>query len=600
VANLKPFSSGSSPFTGRPDAPAGGVRSATGTANAGRLHFGPLGYWINDPAGLVYCDGVYHLFYQLNPHGRHWGNMHWGHAVSPDLLRWNHRPIAIPPHPELGMAFTGSVVVDTDNSSGLFPGDTNGFVAFLTTAKASTEHHHLVQTQSIAYSHDHGETWTWHPANPVIPNNGEHDFRDPKVFRHRETGYWIAAISRGGSIVFYRSRDLIRWRFTSVHELDYVPDVCECPDLLRFTEGGSGGEKDTWALMYALAHDSAGHGAGVRYVTGSFDGRRFHRDIYPERRVDYGPDFYAAQSWYGRARPRTHVIVAWANNPAYAKSLPARWPERTGLMTLPRRLTLVHGEAGPRLRQTPVTAPHPGSPQRRVSSYRENSATCFDCLRDRFPFQLHVGTRSAPPEELEVRLQLHLTPEDRRHPDRGTSDAKSAAAGKTDILVFRYQHAQRSLTVTRSASPAPSHEPAAVAPPGASDGCTAEPAYTQETTGEAGSHSPILERFWRTDQIRIPPETSPFRFTLILEEGIAELFLYDGTTVATYQWIAASGTLRLTVDTRHLHGPLDNPENHTTTENLTLPALEVAGWTLSTEPIKQADAETGASKGGDT
>lgn len=299
-------------------------------------HFGPLECWVNDPAGLVYYDGWYHLFFQVNPTGITWGNMHWGHAVSRDLVRWQIRPIAISPHPELGLAFTGSVVVDTGNCSGLFDGSEDGFVAFLTTAKERKSGEGHVQTQSIAYSRDRGETWNWYEYNPVIPDDGRRDFRDPRVFWDRANDRWCAVVSRGKELVFYASDDLLHWDTQSSFSPPAVPDLCECPDVIQMEHEG----RSVWVLAYSIAPDSHGGGAGVRYQIGTYDGVTFIPDEHGERQFDFGYDFYALQSWYGRPRDLQPVAIAWANNPAYSHAIPQIFRGANGMMTLPRRLSL--------------------------------------------------------------------------------------------------------------------------------------------------------------------------------------------------------------------------------------------------------------------
>lgn len=469
--------------------------------NAGRIHFGPLDRWINDPTGLVYCEGVYHLFYQLNPNGREWGNMHWGHAVSSNLVQWQQRPIAIAPHPELGMAFTGSVVVDSTNTSGLFPRSSTGFVAFLTTALPSDDGDHLVQTQSIALSHDQGETWEWYPRNPVIPNGGRRDFRDPKVFRHRESNRWIACISCGDEICFYGSKDLLEWGHLSSYQIDAVPDVCECPDLIRFPDQ----PRDTWVLMYSLAHDPDGHGAGVRYAVGEFDGLRFIAGSAGERKLDFGSDFYAAQSWYALPAGADPIVVAWANNSAYSHKLPELRKELTGMMTLPRRLSLVDGVDGPALRQQTVTSSIPHDHRAALPAITTEGETRFSSIRGAFPFQLEIRERTDGADRAD-------------RADRAVSVVISLESGSASrlegpaYLRCSYDRAAETLTVTR------------------------EP----DTESE-------LEPLRRTDRIDTRGFEGPFELLLFIEKGIAEFFLFGGRAVATYQWVSAVDDLQLRI-----------------------------------------------------
>ena len=173
------------------------------------IHFTAPRWWINDPNGLVYSNGRYHLFYQHHPHSNVWGPMHWGHAVSADMIHWRDRPIALHPDRELGVAFSGSAVIDSYNSSGLFPGvaaDAPGLVAIYTNVR--TVDGGDVQEQSIAYSGDDGETWRYYEHNPVIANPGIPDFRDPKVLWHEQSSSWVLVLVAGMEVRFYRSDNL--------------------------------------------------------------------------------------------------------------------------------------------------------------------------------------------------------------------------------------------------------------------------------------------------------------------------------------------------------------------------------------------------------
>ncbi len=513
---------------------------------AGRIHFGSLGRWINDPCGLVHCDGVYHLFYQLNPHGTEWGNMHWGHAVSSNLIHWEHRPIAISPHPEFGMAFTGSVVVDTENSSGFFPQSATGFVALLTTARESKDEATLVQTQSIAYSHDQGETWQWYSGNPVIADERLRDFRDPKIVRHPETKRWIMCISAGASIRFYRSNDLLVWECMSSYEPESVPDVCECPILIRFPRDGH----DTWALAYSLANPDDAHFSGVRYVTGTFDGVRFLRDKAPERRLDQGPDFYAVQNWYGVPEKAESAIVAWANNPAYSHSLAAEVSGCTGIMTVPRRVTLFHGTA-PMLRQTPVTDALMPVPLERGRVFHEPGSSIFESVGVASPFQIELQSDDSSSAGFAVFIEGSARDSgDERSNDVSGSALRSkeaVAAGSKQsrgigphhppLLTVEFDSVDRKLVVCRNI---PS---------------TSVPSNMRET---------------RT--IGAPDPDIPLNLTAIIEEGIVELFAFDGTVTATYLLPDHPDPMRVRVTydpdgaELALHGhELVHPESHQNT-----------------------------------
>ena len=287
-----------------------------------QFHFSAELNWINDPNGLVFHEGEYHLFYQHNPTGMNGSNIHWGHAVSRDLVRWTHLPIALFPD-QLGVIWSGSAVVDEHNTSGFFTGSGGrGLVAMFTHAGAS-------QQQSIAYSSDRGRTWSKYPGNPVIANPGETDFRDPKVFWHAPTGRWVMILA-GGRVRIYSSPNLRDWRLESSPEI-----FTECPDLFPLPVDGGGTTK--WVLSMG----------GTHYHVGSFDGRVFTSEAGPLL-VDHGPDFYAVQSFSDLPGGR-RVWVAWMRGDVNS-------PQTTfvGRMTIPRQLGLRTFPAGVRLVQKPV------------------------------------------------------------------------------------------------------------------------------------------------------------------------------------------------------------------------------------------------------
>lgn len=298
-------------------------------------HFTPPQNFMNDPNGLVYFDGEYHLFYQHNPFGNTWGHMSWGHAVSPDGLTWQHLPVAL--HEEAGvMIFSGSAVVDWNNTSGFGDGRTPPLVAIYTG-------HRIFQTQNIAYSLDRGRTWVKFRANPVI-NIGSGNFRDPKVFWHAPTARWVMVVALAAKkrVRFYTSSDLKTW----IHVSDCGPfglikcRCWECPDLFELPVVGEDGFR--WVLKV-----DAGPGW---YVVGDFDGTNFTAAQAP-RRLDQGPDFYACQSWSDLPHGQ-HRLLGWMVNWAYANRLPTS-PWR-GVMTIPREMMLSKSRDGFRLVQNPI------------------------------------------------------------------------------------------------------------------------------------------------------------------------------------------------------------------------------------------------------
>jgi fructan beta-fructosidase len=300
-------------------------------------HFTPRSNWINDPNGLLYYEGEYHLFYQYNPQGPLHDNLSWGHAVSRDLLHWEELPVAIP-YQDGVMAFSGSAVVDWHDTSGFGQDGRPPLVAVF------TGHHpqsHL-QDQRLAYSNDRGRTWVLYEGNPVL-DIGARDFRDPKVFWHAPSQKWVMALvlSDEHKVRFYGSSDLKAWRFLSdFGPLGSTGGVWEVPELLELPVENSG--ETAWLLKVDIGAGGPWGGSAAQYFTGYFDGTHFIPDavsLEQPRWVDHGPDFYAALSWSDLpAEQRRRVWMGWMNNWAYAKDVPT-YPWR-GLLSLPRRLSL--------------------------------------------------------------------------------------------------------------------------------------------------------------------------------------------------------------------------------------------------------------------
>ncbi|NNF34850.1 MAG: glycoside hydrolase family 32 protein, partial [Saprospiraceae bacterium] len=201
-----------------------------------QFHFSPESNWMNDPNGMVYYEGEYHLFYQYYPDSNVWGPMHWGHAVSTDMVHWEHLPIALYPD-SLGLIFSGSAVIDWNNTSGFGSESNPPMIAIFT--------HHLMegekagrndfQYQSIAYSLDKGRSWTKYEGNPVVPNPGIRDFRDPKVIWDEENTQWVMTFAAYDKVRFYTSKDMKEWEFTGTFGIDGDDRLWECPDLFPMT-----------------------------------------------------------------------------------------------------------------------------------------------------------------------------------------------------------------------------------------------------------------------------------------------------------------------------------------------------------------------------
>jgi len=307
-----------------------------------QIHFSPEAHWMNDPNGMFFSNGQYHLFYQYYPDSSVWGPMHWGHATSKDLVHWEHLPVALYPD-SLGCIFSGSAVADVNNTSGLGKDGKGPLVAIFTYhdfvgAKAGTN---TFQNQAIAYSNDDGMTWTKYDHNPVVKNPGIRDFRDPKVMWHEASQKWVLTLATLNTITFFSSPDLKNW----TKESEFGEGVgqhgaaWECPDLFRLKVDGTDQEK--WVLLVSINPGGPNGGSATQYFVGEFDGKVFHNESpSPAARwMDYGKDNYAGVSWSGI--PQTdgrRLLIGWMSNWQYASKVPT--PGWRGAMTLPRELTL--------------------------------------------------------------------------------------------------------------------------------------------------------------------------------------------------------------------------------------------------------------------
>lgn len=305
-----------------------------------QYHLSPESGNMSDPNGMVYFEGEYHQFYQ--------NSGQWGHAVSTDLLHWQHLPVALL-RDSLGEIWSGSAVVDWKDTSGFFGGEA-GLVAIFTHFKGG------MQSQSLAYSSDKGRTWIKYEGNPVIPNPGLKDFRDPKVFWHEPSHAWVMVVSVDNRVRFYTSPDLKTWQMTSEFGADQGSHaaVWECPDLFELPVEGS--KETRWVLALSIGNNSSTRGSAAQYFIGSFDGQTFKNGNEPSKVLwtDYGKDFYAAVSYSDIPQSDGRRIYAgWMSNWRYPFSMPsAPWK---GNLSLPRELKLrdVPGE-GLRLIQQPV------------------------------------------------------------------------------------------------------------------------------------------------------------------------------------------------------------------------------------------------------
>ncbi len=321
-------------------------------------HFTPPENWINDPNGLVYLDGEYHLFYQYNPFGNDWGHMSWGHAVSKDLLTWEHLPVAIEEYKNADstqtMIFSGSAVVDSANTSGFFEaGKKDGMVAIF------TSHVHdgkegLAQHQSIGYSTDKGRTWKLYDKNPVLDLKMK-DFRDPNVFWYAPENKWLMSVVKPQEYItqFYESKDLKTWKLMSEFgKRGDMTKIWECPSLFPIPVEGSNEKK--WILCISSGHREKNYLA-MQYFVGDFDGKNFKaQDQNEVLYIDEGKDFYAGIPFNNLpSQHKNPIMIGWINDWEYAGKIPTL-PFK-GAMSVPRELTLKNTNDGYRLIQKPVS-----------------------------------------------------------------------------------------------------------------------------------------------------------------------------------------------------------------------------------------------------
>lgn len=306
--------------------------------------FTPHSGWINDPNGLIFYQGHYHLFAQHNPYDARWGPMHWLHAFSPDLVAWQELPIALAPDDD-GMIFSGSAWYDEDNRTGLGTDGQPPLLLFYTLTGNKP------QNQCLAWSTD-GQHFTRYAGNPVVANPGLVDFRDPKVFRNPDDNLFHMVIAAGDHVEFYASTNLLDWQKSGTFgpEGNHCPGVWECPDLLPF-ESDDGTR--LWVLLVSHIRPAELGGPRTQYFLGDFDGQTFVCR-YPEPEpiwFDPGFDNYAAVSFASRSEA---IVLGWGSNWCYASQVPT--DGYRGQMTYPRRLSLRQTHSGWRLAAEPWPA----------------------------------------------------------------------------------------------------------------------------------------------------------------------------------------------------------------------------------------------------
>ena len=307
-------------------------------------HHTPAYGWMNDPNGMFYKDGLYHLYFQYNPYGSVWGNMHWGHSTSTDLMHWKFEGCAIVPD-AWGAIFSGSCVVDHENTAGF---GKEAVVAFYTSAKSTPWGD--IQMQSMAYSLDNGKTFTKYEGNPILTSS-EKDFRDPKVFWYAPGKHWVMILAVGQHMEIYSSVNLKEWKKES--EFGAMQGahggVWECPDLVEIPVEGTREKK--WVLICNLNPGGPFGGSAAQYFVGSFDGKKFVNESPTQTKwMDWGKDNYATVTWSNAPDGRC-IALGWMSNWQYANNVPTR--QYRSANTLARDLTLYRERQELYLKSTP-------------------------------------------------------------------------------------------------------------------------------------------------------------------------------------------------------------------------------------------------------
>ena len=300
-------------------------------------HHTPLYGWMNDPNGMFYKDGTYHLYFQHNPYGSTWGNMTWGHSTSTDLVHWHGEDIAIEPD-AYGSIFSGSVVVDHYNTAGFGEG---AIVAFYTSAKSSPWGDS--QSQSMAYSTDGGKTFTKYGGNPVLTSD-KRDFRDPKVFWYAPGKHWVMILAAGQEMEIYSSRDLKAWKKESSFGAKQGAHggVWECPDLIELPVEGT--DETRWVLICNINPGGPFGGNAAQYFVGTFDGKKFVNESPTETKwMDWGKDHYATVTFNNAPDGRV-IALGWMSNWQYQTVLPTM--QYRGANTIARDLSLYRNADG--------------------------------------------------------------------------------------------------------------------------------------------------------------------------------------------------------------------------------------------------------------
>lgn len=433
-----------------------------------QFHYSTPLHWINDPNGLVYFDGEYHLFAQHNPMANYWGHMSWAHAVSKDLVHWEHLPLAIEEGKEV-MIFSGSCVVDSFNSSGF---GKDGKIPMVAIYTGHTEG--VNQSQHLAYSLDHGRSWTKYSGNPVIDLK-KRDFRDPKVFWYAPQRKWVMAVMLPieKEVQFYSSADLKKWTLMShFGPAGDTSGIWECPDLFQVPIVGEPGKKK-WVFMHSPS-------PYMQYFVGEFDGAKFTNENDPSKifRPDYGPDYYAAIVYNNLPQGATPVSIGWANNWNYAGALPTSpWKS---VMSVARELSVKKINGQWQLIQTPVP-----------------SLSSLKGLEQEMSNILVEGEKTLNFSSQQMTLECRF------EKGSGRSFGVQLAAGNGHPIEIGYDVATNKIYVDRSK--------------------TANQSFNDRFAA--------LNRY----ETLLPSTSSDIKFKILFDQSIVEVFVNDGEAVLTAQ-----------------------------------------------------------------
>jgi levanase/fructan beta-fructosidase len=482
------------------------------------FHFSPKKGWMNDPNGMFYYNGYYHLYFQHYPDGNKWGPMHWGHATSTDMITWKEQPIALYPD-ELGYIFSGSAVVDIDNTSGFSSESKTPVIAMFThhDMEADKAGEIIDETQSIAYSLDEGLNFTKYKGNPVINNPNIPDFRDPKVIWDEVRNQWTMVLAAGQEIMFYASRDLKNWELLSKfgEGVGNHNGVWECPDLFPLPVKGT--EETKWVLFVSINPGGPNAGSATQYFVGDFDGKtftidkKFKEELAKEHNfwLDFGRDNYAGVTWSNVTTAQGgKLYIGWMSNWLYANEVPTeKWRSAN---TIARELGLIKDDNTYRLISNPV---------KELDGYRAKKVADTDIVVEGNTVLTTSKTINLSKTEINFKI----------------SDVKEGnytltlANSKGDVLKFGYKGSNKQFFVDRN---------------------------------KAGKTS-FSDKF--SDRIATAPRTSSAADLIgkiLLDKTSIELFFDNGQTVMTEIFFPNAPFETLSIESNKEKFTLDNLEIH--------------------------------------